>query len=362
MGNENNQGAAENTAADSQPVPAGAKLSVLGEALGFGKTAFEQPSVKPKTNETDSNGSNPSSEQPLTDSDTGEELDNNTDNIENELDSDEDGDHEDDDPDSKLPVENDPLALLFDSETLYDIGDDEPVTGAELQNRLMRQSDYTQKTQAIAAERTELETERQGYADNLTFFDYANQNALSEFERVDWRALSMQNPAQYQELLGNYQQLQARQSQIDNAKEQFLNDFKARNSAAIDQKRAEAIDSVRGSIPDIETLLPDLESLAKETGFSDDELPQLLADPRALKLLVNSHRVNTASKKAKDATKPKSTPQPRPRAKASQEAREQTEKARLTKAANNGDQKAARALLASKLSNKMFDRFNGRKD
>lgn len=358
MGNENNQ--PEQTA-DSQTVPANAKLSVLGQALGFGKSGFEQPSAatntQPESEQSDKN-SDPLSEQPQSDSGRDDLL-----NIGADRETQEDGtqgsDQENDDPDSQQPGENDPLALLFDSDTSYDLGDGEIVTGDELKNRFMRQSDYTKKTQELATERTTLETERQGYADNLMFFDAANQQALSEYQNVNWAALQMHNPAQYQELLGGYQQLQMRQQQIDTAKNQFLEGMKARNAAGLETQRAKAIDDIRGEVPDIDTMLPELETVAKSVGFTDDELPQMMADPRALKLLVSSYRVGAATQKAKQAMKPNATPQPRPRAEPTDKAKAQTQKARLTKAANSGDQGAARALLAGKLSSQKFNRFNG---
>lgn len=87
----------------------------------------------------------------------------------------------------------------------------------EIKEALLRQADYTQKTQDLAEQRRVVQAREQSLeqtrAAMLQQFDKAVElreitNRLSQFEKIDWQGLAASDPAQATQLSIAYQQLQ----------------------------------------------------------------------------------------------------------------------------------------------------------
>lgn len=161
--------------------------------------------------------------------------------------------------------------------------------------------DYTQKTQALAEQRREVETyaqaikaqeqqfQQQVQLQQALITDIAKVTAidqqLAQYGQVNWQALSDQDPVEAQKLFFTYTQLQnqrqqmvgelsGKQQQIQQAQQQRL---------AEEVKRGQEV--LTKEIPgwSKETAL-ELRSIGKEYGFSDEELGSIV-DPRHVKVL-----------------------------------------------------------------------------
>jgi hypothetical protein len=97
---------------------------------------------------------------------------------------------------------------------------------AEIKAGTMRNADYTQKTQAVAAERKAVEAEReqvrQQAAQHQQFIKEvakvtALDDQLEEFKKVDWQGLSREDPALAQQLRFQYDDLQQKRNEAAQA-------------------------------------------------------------------------------------------------------------------------------------------------
>jgi hypothetical protein len=93
----------------------------------------------------------------------------------------------------------------------------------ELKDAFMLRGDYTQKTQAVAETRRELETQRQEFQQNVQtqqqfMQEYARVTAiddrLQQLMGVNWQQLNAQNPQQAQALHLEFTQLQTARGQL----------------------------------------------------------------------------------------------------------------------------------------------------
>lgn len=110
---------------------------------------------------------------------------------------------EGDDEFEELDIDGDPLRV--------------PKTAAEkLKARMMMQADYTQKTQALAEQRRELEVQRQATEweaqTRQALFNeeaqlYNVRSRLDQFAQVNWQALAQEDASQYAALHAEYTQL-----------------------------------------------------------------------------------------------------------------------------------------------------------
>jgi hypothetical protein len=97
---------------------------------------------------------------------------------------------------------------------------------AEVKAGMMRNADYTQKTQAVAAERKAVEAEREQvrqqaaqqeqYAKEVAKV-HALDDQLAEFKKVDWQGLSREDPALAQQLRFQYDDLQQKRNEAAQA-------------------------------------------------------------------------------------------------------------------------------------------------
>lgn len=180
--------------------------------------------------------------------------------------------------------------------------------------RLM-QADYTRKTQEVAEQRKAFEAERaqhqqvtQSYLREVAQI-VATDERLSQFEKVDWQALSDSDPVQAQKLYFEYQQLQGKKAQLQNSltQRQQHDAMQAQQATAKQLQEARAVveRDIKGWSPELQSKLADT---AKSMGYAPQEL-QNLTDPRAVKLLHKAYLYDQlVSQRAKPAAPPPPPP------------------------------------------------------
>ena len=218
-----------------------------------------------------------------------------------------------------------------EEEELYAVtvnGEEVAVSLDELLSGYSRQSDYTRKTQEIANDRKEMEAlqqqynsevqqiqqERQQYMDALANVMQGSMSELEKFANVDWDALRETDPIEYvttreqyreaQEKIQGFQNeqakaAQAQQAEMQKAQQEMLKVEKGKLIEAIPEwaepeKQKE--------------LATNLQSYAKEQGFTAEELNSLV-DHRSILVLLKAQKFdqlqksNVKSKKLKNKPK-----------------------------------------------------------
>lgn len=201
----------------------------------------------------------------------------------------------------------------------------------EIKEALLRQADYTQKTQAVAEQRKALEERAQLLVQReqlmSTTFDKAVelrevQNRLSQFEQIDWQSLADSDPAQATKLNLAYQQLQRQAQEKYTELTQAQAQQEQLNAYQRQQMLAEAQKELRTRLPDFTPEVAEkIKSTAREYGLTDQELASVI-DPRHVHILHDAMKWRAlqankpqALKKVAEAPKailPKAT-QPKPR-------------------------------------------------
>ena len=201
----------------------------------------------------------------------------------------------------------------------------------EIKEALLRQADYTQKTQAVAEQRKAVEEKAQllnqreqlmGVAFEKAVELREVQNRLSQFENIDWQSLADSDPAQATKLNLAYQQLQRQAQQKYTELTQTQAQQEQLNAQQLQQTLAEAQKELRTRLPDFTPEVAEkIKSTAREYGLTDQELASVI-DPRHVHILHDAMKWRAlqankpqALKKVAEAPKaipPKAT-QPKPR-------------------------------------------------
>lgn len=161
----------------------------------------------------------------------------------------------------------------------------------------------TQKSQALAQQQQQWQTEqaaaRQALTQQLstakTLADLAHQQLLAEFQGVDWNTLRLQNPGewaalnqQFQQRAGAIQQQLAQVNQIAQGQAAEAQRNQVQALAVEQSKMFEAFPEWRDP-QKFQAARQELTSYAKQTGFSDAELSSIL-DHRYMKVLHDASR------------------------------------------------------------------------
>ncbi len=192
----------------------------------------------------------------------------------------------------------------------------------ELKGALLRQADYTAKTQEIAEARkgveaatAELEQRKQteGALDDALFDVRRLDATLEDYRKVDWAALQSQDPERFQQLRLQYDMLR-------DERERAAGDYNSKvREWEIGQQRATAKQAEQARV-DTAKLVPDwtdekankLTEFAKSLGFTDDRsLAGVRLDPRIAHTLYLADIGKRALEQRR--TKPKKAAQPEPK-------------------------------------------------
>ena len=190
----------------------------------------------------------------------------------------------------------------------------------EIKDALLRQSDYTRKTQELAEIRKAAELERQSIttakeadeaADELKSDLRTVDKALKSFENVDWAKFAADSPAQAQAYMLQYQQLQMQRQQLSGGLEQLEHTSRTSREQAHSAALAQAKADLLQAMPDFtqELAVKITQSTVSAYGFSPEELSRV-SDPRQVRILRDAMMWRESQAKAKQAAKPTPATEP----------------------------------------------------
>ena len=176
------------------------------------------------------------------------------------------------------------------------------VDQAELQNYVLRQQDYTKKTQEVAEQRKQIDEERnslraiQQLANQLQD-EYDNLKKVEEVERSDeyWEQLKAENPMQF---MIERQELQERSHERETAQQKVF----AMQQQLAEQGKLEQQKKLYSEAQKLEELIPewkdratadkekaDLMVFGRSQNYSDEELNSV-TDARAINMLYKAFK------------------------------------------------------------------------
>lgn len=168
-----------------------------------------------------------------------------------------------------------------------------------LKEGVLRQKDYTQKTQELAEQRRQHEAQQEAFKAHAQHFEtykkeYAQLAAiddqLARYQSVDWTKFSQDDPANAQAAFFRYDQLRnARASVAETiAQKEHAKAFETQQETAKRIKQAKAVLSrdIPGWGPELQMKLRDFAS--KSYGYADDAL-DAIDDPRSVKVLHDAY-------------------------------------------------------------------------
>lgn len=181
----------------------------------------------------------------------------------------------------------------------------------ELKGALLRQADYTRKTQEVAEGRKVLEAEQAEHQQSVAHARAHIQDAarivalndqLAQFAHVDWRALQARDPAAAQALHQQFEQTKILRDRAARAWRQRDQDHASHSQ----RTAARRVDEVHAHLPRlIADWSPELDgklaAYGTEQGLSREEMLQAaLHNPHFMKLLHKAHQFDEAARKEKD--------------------------------------------------------------
>ena len=193
---------------------------------------------------------------------------------------------------------------------------------AEIKAGTMRNADYTQKTQAVAAERREVEAERARVREEAQqqqqFIKevarvHALDDALEQFKQVDWDALSDQDPVQAQKLSFQFQKLQQQRNEAAQAVTQKQTEHALAEERAFATQLQEADAYVQREIPGwTKERGQIINDFAQANGVKLDQAfaKLIIQQPALIRLLDQAEKFHQLEKK--QAAKPPAPKDPPP--------------------------------------------------
>lgn len=191
----------------------------------------------------------------------------------------------------------------------------------ELVPALMRQADYTKKTQETAAEKRANADEKAKIAEDAKAFQedrqehvqaYALWQQLEQFKGVNWQQLKDQDFIQYQETVNNFQMLRDAHRDVVarlNAKQQQRKSAAEAHSATLrDQTRSQLAREIPNWSPKTEQ---DLTAYALKNGYKTEEVTAALnSDARPFKFLHKAFLYDQLVEKQRQAAKAQAPAEP----------------------------------------------------
>ncbi|MCS5550594.1 MAG: hypothetical protein NZ811_03645 [Gammaproteobacteria bacterium] len=195
-------------------------------------------------------------------------------------------------------------------------GEEYEVNLEELKAGYQRQSDYTRKSQALAEgrkeneaiqeERTQLEQERQMYANGLQMLKDQQEAKLSEFSDVDWNSLKEEDPYQYMikkdEFRDAQEKVQNATQQQQIVQQQQYEQAQKNRAEFVQDEYAKLIKALPEWADKDKSIKDDVRKYATESGFLPEEIGQL-ADHRSILILKKAMEFDKLTKKVKPKKK-----------------------------------------------------------
>lgn len=181
-----------------------------------------------------------------------------------------------------------------------------------LKDALLRQSDYTRKTQDVAKQRKVYEELQQALTQEKQFHGAAFSKAveasalesqIKRYEGLDWAQLAESDPAEYLKL---DRALRALKDQHATARQEAQHAFSTAQQEAAKRQQVQAAKAHEELSRDIKGWGGELQAKLAESGrgygFSADELNSIL-DPRMVKVLHDAHQWKTLQSGKSELTK-----------------------------------------------------------
>lgn len=248
------------------------------------------------------------------------ELDNHEDVIEDdESESDEEEVYEDDVSDDEDADEVDETeeedTFTIDDDYEVSVGDSN-VKFAELKQGYLRHSDYTKKTQELAAQRKEVET-------NAEMFTPAIKKAVKDIEDTvakegGWNQVRAKYPEQAEQMVQQYVAMQKQAKAIDDFMDNTRKQHEELAQQELTANKQNAVKELQMAIPNLtQQVLHDMASYAIDSGYEPDEIDKI-ADSKTWLLIHKAmmhdmaksklEEVKTVTNKVKRTSKPTATP------------------------------------------------------
>jgi len=207
-------------------------------------------------------------------------------------------------------------------------GQDIEVSLSELVSGYSRQSDYTKKTQELAAERKQIEEAisehreqieatnaiREQYVQATGQFIAAAHGDLEQFARLDWRALKEEDPIEYVTKRDEYREAQARIQHAQRLQQQAAVESDEQRAVLMQQHVVQEHALMAEKVPEWgdtekrQELAGKIRGYAESIGYGQEEINGL-ADHRSLQVLLKAMQYDALQngdiKKKKIRNKPK---------------------------------------------------------
>jgi hypothetical protein len=195
----------------------------------------------------------------------------------------------------------------------------------ELKDAVMRQSDYTQKTQHVAKEREALENHVREFQQAAQIHQQnmqghaqlaAIRNELNRYSQVDWQSYSEAEPENAQKDFMAYTQLRDADrnlsTQLQQQEAQALQQQQSLIARQLEQSRAQLARDIPGWSDGVEQKLIDY---AVQHGAPKRAVQEAIAQPYQIQLLYKAYQYDQSMKKAAQQPKQAVTPTKRVRGK-----------------------------------------------
>ena len=183
----------------------------------------------------------------------------------------------------------------------------------ELKDALLRQSDYTRKTQEVAEARRAIEAQQQRIEAERQFTQAhirevarieAIEQQLSQFSQIDWNALTDADPVQAMKLDRQARDLQAQRAQIAQTLTQRQAEFQQSQQQEAARQIAEGQRVLQREIPGWgQEMAQKLIEYGRSRGYPDSVLMNVTS-PQFVIDLYNSYQFAEIRKKAAQKQKP----------------------------------------------------------
>lgn len=169
----------------------------------------------------------------------------------------------------------------------------------ELKEALLRQKDYTQKTQEVAETRRMLEEREQAFQAQAAFQQqhfakaveaHTLSEQLQQFSQLDWDKLADENPAEAMKLHARHVALQTKYAGIEREMQGLNGQFSQQMAETRQKAQAQCLQELRKDFPELSipekapVLLKGLDETGRSFGFTGQELANI-ADPRIIRVL-----------------------------------------------------------------------------
>lgn len=196
----------------------------------------------------------------------------------------------------------------------------------DLKPHLMKDADYTRKTQEVAEERKRLEAAKEAFASNAklqeqTVKDIASVHAVDErlaaYQKIDWRKLEADDAqngtnvafTRFRELSQLQQHRQTLVSRVQQSQAQIRSTEQRDFAKRVEEGQQVLAREIPGWSPDLATKLL---GFAKQKGIPDSTINRFQDDPHAVKLLHGAYLADQLISKQQQAARTRPAPSPAP--------------------------------------------------